>query len=84
MKRAPFSQRVVAAIVFSGRQPGRDDFRDVVQFQMPNEVMRLIRAEARHRGTDVSTLMSDVVCEALTERARAIRGAAAPADHRHE
>ena len=52
MKRAPFSQRVVADIVFSERQPGRDDFRDVVPFPMPNKVMRLIRAEAQHRGTE--------------------------------
>ena len=84
MKRAPFSQRVVADIVSSEREPGRDDFRDVVQFQMPNTVMRLFHTGACRQGTDVNTLIRDVVCEALTERARAIRGDATPTDHHHE
>lgn len=34
MKRVPFSQRVVADIIFSEREPDIDDQRDVVQWQM--------------------------------------------------
>ena len=83
MKRAPFSQRVVADLVFSQCQLGRDDFRDVVWFQMANAVMRLFHAKARRRGTDVDTLIRAVVCKALTERAQAIRSDAAPADPHH-
>ncbi len=73
MKRVPFSQRVVADIIFSEREPGRDDLRDVVQWQMPTAVMRRFQAEARRRGTDLNTFLRDFVCAALTERAEAIR-----------
>ncbi len=73
MKRTPFSQRVVADIIFSEREPGRDDLRDVVQWQMPTAVMRRFQAEARRQGTDVNTFIREFVCAALTERAEAIR-----------
>ena len=73
MKRQPFSQRVVADIIFSEREPGRDDLRDVVQWQMPDAVMRQFQAEARRQGTDLNTFIRDYVCAALTERAEAIR-----------
>lgn len=73
MKRLPFSQRVVADILFSEREPGRDDLRDVVQWQMPDTVMRQFQAEARRQGTDLNTFLRDFVCAALTERAEAIR-----------
>jgi hypothetical protein len=83
MKRASFSQRIVANLIFREREPGEEAF-DTVQWQMPNTLMRRFQVEARRRGTDVNALIRDVVCDALTERARAIRGDAAPADHRHE
>ena len=73
MKRQPCSQRVVADIIFSEREPGRDDLRDVVQWQMPDAVMRQFQAEARRQGTDLNTFIRDYVCAALTERAEAIR-----------
>ena len=73
MKPPPFAQRVVADIVFHERQPGPDDWRDVVQWQMPDTVMRLFRAEARRRGTDVNTLIRDFLCDFLTERAEALQ-----------
>jgi hypothetical protein len=73
MKRQPFAQRIIADINFSEREPGRDDLRDVVQWQMPDPVMRQFQAEARRQGTDLNTLIRDFVCAALTERAEAIR-----------
>ncbi len=73
MKRQPFAQRIVADILFSEREPGRDDLRDVVQWQMPDAVMRRFQAEARRQGTDLNTFIRDFVCAALTERAEAIR-----------
>ena len=73
MKYPPLSARVRADIIFRAREPGRDDFLDVVQWQMPNTAMRLFEAEARRQRTDVNTLLRDFVCTALTERAEAIR-----------
>jgi hypothetical protein len=73
MPRPSFSQRIVADLRFSAREPGRDDLRDVVQWQMPDAVMRRFRAEARRQGTDLNTFIRDFVCAALTERAEAIR-----------
>jgi hypothetical protein len=80
MKHTPFLQRVVADIVFSERQPGRDDGRDIVQWQMPVAVMDLFHAEARRQGVDLNTLIRDVICAALTERVEAIRHANAELD----
>ena len=82
MKNTPFSQRVVADIVFSERQPGRDDGRDVVQWQLSAAVLRLFRAEARRQGVELNTLIRDVVCAALTERVEAIRHANAELERR--
>lgn len=73
MKRQTFSQRIVADIIFREREPGHDDLRDVVQWQMPDTLMRLFQAEARRQGTDLNTFIRDFVCAALTERAEAIR-----------
>ena len=73
MKRPPFAQRIVADIIFSEREPGRDGLRDVVQWQMPNAVMRRLQAAARRQGTDLNTFIRDFVCAARTERAEAIR-----------
>jgi hypothetical protein len=73
MKRQAFSQRVVADIIFRAREPGQDDHRDAVQFQMPTALLRLFQAEARRRGVDFTTCIRDVLCEALTDRAEAIR-----------
>jgi len=75
MKRPPFSERIVADIIFRERAPGRDDLRDVVQWQMPDTVMRRFQAEARRQGTDLNTFLRAFVCAALTERAEAIRRA---------
>jgi len=85
MKRAPVCRRVVADLIFTARAPGRDDQRDVVQWQMPTAVMRLFRAAARRQGTDLNTCIRDFVCAALTEQAEAIRRAVHQLDgHRRE
>lgn len=73
MKRQPFSERIVADIIFREREPGRDDRRDVVQWQMPEAVMRRFQAESRRQGTDLNTFIRDFICAALTERAETIR-----------
>jgi len=72
MKRVPFSQRVIATISFEQSAPGQD-VQDPVQWNMPDTVMRLFRAEARKRKSDLNTLIADFVCSALTKRAEAIR-----------
>ncbi len=82
MKRKPFTERIVAHIVFSECQPERDGSGEFVHFQMPEAVSRLFVAEARRRHTDVNSLVRDVVCDALTERAEAIRQINAERDGR--
>jgi predicted HicB family RNase H-like nuclease len=82
MKRVSFSQRIVANIAFSERQPERDGSGEPVNFQMPEGVYRLFVAEARRRHTDLNTLVRDVICDALTERAEAIRHINAELDSR--
>ena len=72
MKRKPFSQRVRADLVFHERLPGEEAL-DPVQWQMPDEVFRLFEREARRQHTDLNSLIRDVVCAALTERAEAIK-----------
>src|SRR2546422_11515596 len=71
MKRRPFSQRVRADLIFRERLPG-DEALDTVQWSMPDTVFRLFEQEARRQYTDVNSLIRDVVCAALTERAAAI------------
>lgn len=73
MKRKPFTERIVAHIVFGERHPERDGGDDLVHFQMPEAVHRLFVAEARRRRTDLNTVVRDVICDALTERTEAIR-----------
>jgi len=73
MAHQPLSSRVRADLIFHAREPGYDDLFDTVQWQMPNAVLRLFQAEARRRKTDLNGLLRDFVCEALTERAEAIR-----------
>ncbi len=82
MKRTPFTERIVAQIVFSERQPERDGSGDLVHFQMSEIVYRLFVAEARRRHTDRNSLVRDVVCDAPTERAEAIRRSNAERDSR--
>lgn len=57
---------------FHERLPGEELF-DTVQWQMPDSVLRLFRAEARRRKTDLNSLIAEFVCAALTERAEAIK-----------
>lgn len=71
MTRRPFSERVRADLIFRERLPGEEAF-DTVQWSMPDTVLRLFKQEAQHRHTDLNSLMRDVVCAALTERAEAI------------
>lgn len=73
MPHTPLSARVRADLIFYARESGYDDHFDTVQWQMPNTVLRLFQAEARRRKTDLNSLLRDFVCEALTERAEAIR-----------
>jgi len=73
MTRTPFTERIVAHIAFSERQPERDGSGELVHFRMPEAVHRLFVAEARRRRTDLNTLVRDVICDALTERVEAIR-----------
>lgn len=73
MPRPPYSQRVVADIIIRAREPGADDLRDPVQFQMPEAVYQRLQAEARRKGSDINALVRDIICAALTERAEAIR-----------
>jgi hypothetical protein len=82
MKSKPFSTRVVADIIFTERVPGRDDLRDVVQWQMPDAVLRRFRAEARRQGIDVNTLLRDFICTALTERAETMQRILSDLDRR--
>jgi len=92
MKRRPFSQRIRADLVFHERLPGEEGF-DTVQWSMPDEVFRLFAQEARRQKTDLNSLLRDVVCAALTERAESIarlnaelddRGGSRPGPHRSE
>lgn len=71
MTRRPFSERVRADIIFHERLPGEEAF-DTVQWSMPDTVFRLFKQEARRRHTDLNSLIRDIVCDALTERAEAI------------
>lgn len=82
MKQKPFAERIVAHITFSERLPERDGSGELVHFQMPEAVYRLFVAEARRRRTDLNTLVRDVICDALTERAEAIRQSNAELDGR--
>jgi len=68
MKGTPFSERIVASIGFSERQSGLHDAHAVVQFPMPAAASRLFRGEARCRGTEVNTLVRDVIWDALSAR----------------
>ncbi len=79
MKRRPFSQRVRADLVFHERLPGEEAL-DPVQWQMPDEVFRLFEREAQRQHTDLNSLIRDVVCAALTERAEAIKRITAERD----
>lgn len=72
MPRRPLAQQFIADISFRERQPGEEAF-DAVQWQMPSTLLRRFQAEARRRQTDLNSLLRDVVCAALTERAAAIR-----------
>lgn len=71
MTRRPFSQRVRADLIFRERLPGEEAF-ETVQWSMPDTLLRLFQQEARRRHTDLNSLIHDVVCAALTERAEAI------------
>lgn len=82
MKRKPFTERIIANIVFSERPPESEYMGELVQWQMPEKVYRLFVAEARRRHTDLNSLVRDVVCDALTERAEAIRRINAELDQR--
>ncbi len=81
MNRRPFSQRIRADLVFHERLPGEEGF-DTVQWSMPDTVFRLFAQEARRQKTDLNSLIRDVVCAALTERAEAIARLAAELDDR--
>ena len=72
MKQKPFSQRGRAELVFHERLPGEEAFEPVA-WQMPDAVLRIFQAEARRRGTDLNSLVRDFVCEALSDRAAAIK-----------
>ena len=48
---------------------------------MPDAVFRLFEAEARRRHTDLNSLIRDFVCEALYERAAAIKRIKAERSH---
>lgn len=72
MKHDAFSQRVRADLVFRERLPDEAAL-DPVQWQMPDAVFRLFEAEARRRRTDLNSLIRDFICEALYERAAAIK-----------
>ncbi len=71
MPRRPLAQRVRADLIFRERLPGDDAF-EMVQWQMPDAVMRLFVQEARRQGIEVNRLIRDVVCAALTDRTEAI------------
>jgi tetratricopeptide (TPR) repeat protein len=72
MPHLPLSARVIIDLAVREREPGEEAL-DTVQWQMPTALMRAFQREARQRGTDVNSLLRDIVCTALTERAEAIR-----------
>jgi hypothetical protein len=82
VKRLPLAARIIAEIIFRERLPGEEQ-AEVVQFQMPERLYRLFQIEARRQGSDLNTLVRDVVCTALTERADAIRRIDAAGDGQH-
>jgi len=54
------------------RLAGEEAFEPVA-WQMPDAVFRVFQTEARRRGTDLNSLVRDFVCEALSDRAAAIK-----------
>lgn len=40
---------------------------------MPDGVSRLLQSEVRRQGSDLNTLIRDLICTVLTERAKPIR-----------
>jgi hypothetical protein len=63
-------RRIVVNMVIQERM---DDGEDVVRFQMPEVVYKLVQAEARRTKREFNTVIRDVVCDDLTRRALAIR-----------
>src|SRR5947209_1864030 len=72
MPHSLLAERVLIDIAIRNREPG-EEACETVQWQMPTPLLQAFQREARRRDTDLHSLTRDIVCTALTERAKAIR-----------